>query len=83
MRWLASPHFLRVDPASVGGRALILTSLLFALEHSQWLAGLIAGLVYGWLYMRTGKLWVPILAHGVTNAALGAYILITRDYRFW
>lgn len=83
LRWLASPDFLRVDPAKVGARALILTSLLFALEHSQWLAGFIAGLVYGWLYMRSGKLWVPILAHGATNAALGAYILVTRDYRFW
>lgn len=83
MRWLAQQDFLRVDPARVGLRALLISSVLFALEHSQWLAGLIAGLVYGGIYMRTGKLWVPIIAHAVTNGLLGAYILATQDWRFW
>jgi len=83
MRWLEKPAFLQVDPATVGMRALLLSSVLFALEHSQWLAGFTAGLVYGWIYMRTGKLWVPIIAHAVTNGLLGAYILYMQDWRFW
>lgn len=83
MRWLERQEFLTVEPARVGMRALLITSVLFALEHSQWLAGLIAGLIYGWIYMRTGKLWVPVIAHAVTNGGLGAYILIARDWRFW
>ena len=83
MRWLERQDFLGVAPAAVGLRALLITSVLFALEHSQWLAGLVAGLVYGWIYMRTAKLWVPVIAHGVTNASLGAYILLTGDWRFW
>jgi len=83
LRWLADVDFLRVEPRAAGWRPLVITSALFALEHNQWLAGLIAGLVYGWLYMRTGKLWVPILAHAVTNGALGAYILYSGDWRFW
>jgi len=83
LRWLERPDFLNVAPARVGVRALLITSALFALEHSQWLAGLIAGLIYGWIYMRTGKLWVPVIAHAVTNALLGAYILYTGDWRFW
>jgi len=83
MRWVDRQDFLRVTPASVSVRALLISSALFALEHSQWLAGLIAGLVYGWIYMRSGKLWVPVIAHAVTNALLGAYILATGDWRFW
>jgi CAAX prenyl protease-like protein len=83
MRWLERQDFLRLPPASVGVRALLISSVLFALEHSQWLAGFIAGLVYGWIYMRTGKLWVPVIAHAVTNAGLGAYILVMEDWRFW
>lgn len=83
MRWLEKQDFLAVAPERVGTRALLISSVLFALEHSQWLAGLIAGVVYGWLYMRTGRLWVPVIAHAVTNAGLGAYILLTRDWRFW
>jgi len=83
MRWLQKPAFLNVDPASVGARALLISSVIFALEHSQWLAGLIAGLVYGGIYMRTGRLWVPVIAHTVTNGGLGIYILVTQDWRFW
>jgi uncharacterized protein len=83
MRWLDQQNFLSVAPAAVGVRALAITSVLFALEHSQWLAGLIAGLIYGWIYMRTGKLWVPVIAHAVTNGLLGVYILVVRDWRFW
>lgn len=83
MRWLEKTDFLKVDPASVGMRALLISSGLFALEHTQWLAGLIAGLAYGWIYMRTGKLWVPVIAHAVTNGGLGIYILVTQDWRFW
>jgi len=83
MRWIEEQDFLRVAPARVGVRALLISSVLFALEHSQWLAGFIAGLVYGWIYLRTGKLWVPIVAHAVTNGMLGVYILATGDWRFW
>jgi CAAX prenyl protease-like protein len=83
LRWLEKQDFLSVQPAAVGLRALLLTAVLFALEHNQWLAGFIAGLVYGWIYMRTGRLWVPVLAHAVTNGLLGAYILVMRDWRFW
>ena len=83
MRWLEKPNFLAVKPRAVSMRALLITSIVFALEHSQWLAGFIAGVVYGWLYVRTGRLWVPVLSHAVTNGLLGAYILIARDWRFW
>ena len=83
LRWLERQEFLSIVPTAIGVRALVITSVLFALEHSQWLAGLIAGLVYGWIYMRTGKLWVPIVSHAVTNAALGGWILVTRQWHFW
>ena len=83
MRWIQEQDFLRVEPARVGVRALLISSVLFALEHSQWLAGFIAGIVYGWIYLRTGRLWVPIVAHAVTNGMLGVYILATGDWRFW
>jgi len=83
MRWIEQQDFLALPPAAVGARALLISSVLFALEHSQWLAGLIAGVVYGWIYMRTGRLWVPVIAHAITNGLLGAYILIERDWRFW
>jgi CAAX prenyl protease-like protein len=83
LRWLERHDFVQVVPRSVGTRALIITTVLFALEHSQWLAGAVAGIAYSLLYVRTGNLWVPILAHAVTNGALGVWILATRNWHFW
>lgn len=83
MRWLHQADFLQLNPAQIGIRALLITSLLFAVEHTQWLAGLIAGLAYGGLYIYTRTLWAPILAHAVTNAGLGIYVLMTRRWQFW
>jgi CAAX prenyl protease-like protein len=83
MRWVQQPDFLGLAPGAVGLRAIAISSVLFALEHTQWLAGLIAGVVYAWIYTCTGKLWAAIVSHAVTNTMLGAWILMTRDWRFW
>jgi CAAX prenyl protease-like protein len=82
-RWIDTPDFLARAPASISLRALLVCSALFALEHSMLVAGFLAGLVYGMLYMRTGSLWSPILAHAVTNGLLGAWILLTGRWHLW
>jgi len=83
LRWLERQDFLALAPGKVGARSFAITTLLFALEHNQWLAGAIAGAAYNALYIRSGNLWVPILAHVVTNGALGAWILATGSWQFW
>ncbi|MEQ1591892.1 MAG: CAAX prenyl protease-related protein [Thiobacillaceae bacterium] len=82
-RWAQQADFMALDPAQIGLKALLIASALFAVEHVQWFAGLIAGLAYGWLYIRTRKLWAPILAHAVTNGGLGAYVFVTGKWAFW
>lgn len=83
MRWIDRPAFLGVDPRAVSARAVLLSSAVFAVEHHQWLAGLIAGLAYAWVYRRTGNLWIPVVAHGVTNGLLGIWVLYTGAWQFW
>ena len=82
-RWVQQSDFLALDPARIGLKALLIASALFAVEHLQWFAGLIAGLAYGWLYIRTRNLWAPIIAHAVTNGLLGAYVVSTGQWSFW
>lgn len=82
-RWVQQSDFLVLDPAKIGVKALLIASALFAIEHLQWFAGLIAGLAYGWLYIRTRNLWAPIVAHAVTNGLLGAYVVATGHWSFW
>lgn len=83
MRWIVHGDFRAVDPAGVGGRALLLSSLAFGFEHGQWAAGILAGLAYGWLYMRSRNLWLAVIAHAVTNAGLGVWVLATGAWHFW
>jgi len=82
-RWVQQHDFMTLDPAQIGLKALFIASALFAVEHLQWLAGLVAGLAYGWLYIRTRNLWTPIIAHAVTNGTLGAYVVATGRWSFW
>lgn len=82
-RWIHRPDFIALDPAQIGVRALLIASALFAVEHHQWFAGLIAGLAYGGLYIYTRNLWAPILAHAVTNGVLGVYVITTGRWQFW
>ena len=83
MRWIQNPQFEAVLPRSVGLRAVALSTLVFMLAHTLWLGAIIAGLAYAWLYVRTGKLWVPILAHAVTNGALGVWVVMSGQWAFW
>lgn len=82
-RWLVAPDFQNVNPARFSARAFVVTVVLFGFEHELWLAGIVAGAVYGWLYMRSRNLWSPILAHGVTNGLLGVWIISTGNWTYW
>ena len=83
MRWIQAPTFEAVDPHRVGLRAIVLSTFVFVLVHMLWLGATVAGLAYAWLYRRTGKLWVAIIAHAVTNGALGIWVVATGNWAFW
>ena len=83
MRWVDNPQFEAVVPQRVGLRAVILSTFVFMLAHTLWLGAIVAGLAYAWLYVRTGKLWVPVIAHGVTNGALGVWVVMSGKWAFW
>jgi len=83
LRWLQSPNFLTVEPSLLKFRYIVVTAILFGFEHNLWFAGIVAGLAYGWLYVRFRTLWSAIIAHGVTNGLLGVWVLITGQWGYW
>ncbi len=83
MRWIQNERFESVLPAQVGLKAIVLSTFLFMLAHNLWLAAVIAGLAYALLYVRSGKLWLPVIAHAVTNGALGVWVVVTGNWQFW
>lgn len=83
MRWIERAQFETVVPQQIGLKAIVLSTFVFMLAHTLWLAAIVAGLAYAWLYRRTGKLWVPIIAHAVTNGMLGVWVVMTQQWQFW
>lgn len=82
-RWITARDFRSVDLGVFSLNAFLITALLFGLEHDRWLVGILAGLVYGALAVKTRDLWAAGIAHAVTNLLLGLYVLATGAYGFW
>ena len=82
-RWLIGKDFIKVDPGTLRWSILLAVSICFGVEHDRWLAGLLAGLAYGLLMIRTRDIWAAVVAHVVTNLLLGLYVLAVGAYGFW
>ena len=84
MRWLIDHNFLKVPLGKYTPTAFWVVALLFASEHGPyWEVGLAAGIIYNWWLVRTRSLADCILAHGVTNALLCAWVLATGQWQYW
>ncbi len=83
MRWLTQRDWQSLPLTAVSKNAFWATALVFAFEHDRFVMGLMAGLVYGCLTVRTGSLRAAIVAHMVTNLILGLHVLFLDAYGFW
>lgn len=84
MRWLIKPDFQSVPLGTYNAQAFWITAVLFAVEHgSFWDVGLMAGVIYNWLMIRTKSLGDCILAHAITNGILSGYVLATGKWQYW
>ena len=83
IRWLDGKDFKRVPVGTCSWKSFGITTVLFGLEHEQWIAGMVCGALYNWLYCRRKDLFSCVLAHGASNAALAAWVLWRGDWKFW
>lgn len=60
--------------------AIILPTALFALLHGRWLEAGVAGVVFGLLYMRSGRLADAVAAHAVANAIIAIVAAMRGDW---
>ena len=82
-RWMMGRDFWRADLGAFDPPLFLAVAVFFGFEHAQWAAGIIAGLVYGWVFIRTRDIWATGIAHAITNFLLGWYVLATGAYGFW
>jgi len=83
LRYLTSSDFASLPVGAFSWAAFAVTAGGFALVHSEWLVALVCGVAYGLLLRQTKSLFACIVAHSVTNLALGIYVLLAHDWKYW
>jgi uncharacterized protein len=83
IRYLISSKFDSIALGTFTVFSFAATVVLFGLEHDLWFAGMLAGAAYTGLLYYTKRLWPCILAHAITNFALGIHVLVTGEWRWW
>jgi len=84
MRWLLARDWQTVPLGTYRAGSFWLVAILFASEHGPyWEVGLAAGVIYNWWVVRTKSLGDCILAHAVTNALLGVYVVAAHQWQYW
>ncbi len=75
--------FRRVPLGRFSTTAFAVTVVLMAASHPEWLSALVFSAAMCALLARTRSVFACIVCHGVTNLALGVYVLAARDWKFW
>ena len=85
LRYLVKEDFLSVPFGTYTPMSFGVVTAGFMLEHARadWPAALLTGMLYNLVAIRTKSLPACILAHAVTNALLGGYVMYTRQWGFW
>jgi CAAX prenyl protease-like protein len=63
--------------------SFIVVSLLFGIEHYEWVQGFLCGMAYQWLVISKNRLGDAIAAHAITNFLLGLWVIGQGAWHFW
>ena len=84
LRRLVAADFGAVRFQSVGPWALLVSSLAFGLGHdSMWVPAIAAGLLYGTVVVRTGRLGEAVAAHATTNVLVASCVVFAGQWQLW
>jgi exosortase E/protease (VPEID-CTERM system) len=84
MRRWTNADFESVPFHAVRWPALIATAVVFGLAHGAfWLPGMLAGLVFGLIVVRRGRLGEAVAAHATANALIALSVLAADQWQLW
>jgi exosortase E/protease (VPEID-CTERM system) len=84
MRRLIAADFDAVPFRRFSWFALTVSSVAFGVLHGgYWLAGCIAGLLFGLVMLWRGRFANAVIAHATANALLAAYVLTYQKWHLW
>jgi CAAX prenyl protease-like protein len=82
-RWMIRDDFLQVPLGTFDRTMFLGVAIIFGLQHREWFAGVLCGLIYGYMFIRTRDVWATGIAHAITNLLLGLYVIWADKYEFW
>ena len=84
MRRLISSDFQSVSFRHFSWFALLASSAAFGFLHrGYWIAGSIAGILFGLAVIRRGRIGDAVVAHATANALLAGYVLTYHQWHLW
>jgi exosortase E/protease (VPEID-CTERM system) len=84
MRRLMSRDFESVSLRAVRWPAVIVSAIAFGLPHGVlWWPGIVAGVVFGVLAVRTGRIGEAVLAHATTNFLIAVAVVYWDQWQLW
>jgi exosortase E/protease (VPEID-CTERM system) len=84
MRRIGSAEFDSVALQSVRWPAIAISAVVFGLMHgSLWFPGVVAGIAYGAIAVKTGKLGESVAAHATTNTLVAIQVLLFDQWQLW
>jgi hypothetical protein len=83
LRWVTNPDLDAVPVGTYSQTAFWMVAVGFASTHPEWLVALVAGVLFALLLRSTRSMFAVVVSHAVANLALGVYIVVTGDWRYW
>jgi hypothetical protein len=83
LRYFTDANFKRVPLGVFSWTAFLIVAAVFGISHPEWLVAVITACAYALLLKQTRSLFACIVAHAVTNLALGIYVVATGDWVYW
>jgi exosortase E/protease (VPEID-CTERM system) len=83
LRKLVDDDFRSVDFQRFTWPSVIGSSVLFGALHSQWIAGIVAGMLFALAMRKRGQLSDAVYAHAVANLLIAVFVLTTGMWSLW
>lgn len=83
IRYIINQTYSKISIGQFTWSSFLITAIFFGFEHQLLLAGIMAGAAYNLLLYYSKSITQCILAHAVTNLALGIYVIATGQWHFW
>ena len=84
MRYIEDPDWDRIPIGAATKLSIIGVAVYAVFSHTfEPLAAIVWFSMVTWLYLKTKSIWDCVIAHAITNALLGVYVLMTNTWELW